>query len=114
MTVEKYLRGIAGFFVLVSVLLAHYHSHYWLFFTAFVLPHGLLELPAAIIATALAVRMGATFAAPPRGMTVGEGWLWALADFVKVFVFLVLPILALAAVIEVHVTPLVVLQAFGG
>ena len=85
-----------------------------LFFTAFVLPHGLLELPAAIIATALAVRMGATFAAPPRGMTVGEGWLWALADFVKVFVFLVLPILALAAVIEVHVTPLVVLQAFGG
>ena len=36
MTVEKYLRGIAGFFVLVSVLLAHYHSHYWLFFTAFV------------------------------------------------------------------------------
>ena len=36
MNVEKSLRGIAGFFVLVSVLLAHYHSHYWLFFTAFV------------------------------------------------------------------------------
>jgi hypothetical protein len=36
MTVERYLRGIAGFFVLVSVLLAHYHSSYWLFFTAFV------------------------------------------------------------------------------
>jgi hypothetical protein len=33
MTIERYLRGIAGFFVLVSVLLAHYHSHYWLFFT---------------------------------------------------------------------------------
>jgi len=36
MTVERYLKGIAGFFVLVSVLLAHYHSPYWLFFTAFV------------------------------------------------------------------------------
>jgi hypothetical protein len=36
MTIERYLRGIAGFFVLVSVLLAHYHSAYWLFFTAFV------------------------------------------------------------------------------
>ncbi len=36
MTVERYLRGIAGFFVLGSVLLAHYHSTYWLFFTAFV------------------------------------------------------------------------------
>ena len=36
MNVERSLRGIAGFFVLVSVLLAHYHSAYWLFFTAFV------------------------------------------------------------------------------
>ena len=34
--VDRYLRGIAGFFVLVSVLLAHYHSPYWLLFTAFV------------------------------------------------------------------------------
>ena len=36
MTVERYLRAIAGFFVLVSVLLAHYHSPYWLLFTGFV------------------------------------------------------------------------------
>ncbi|MFH1371821.1 MAG: DUF2892 domain-containing protein [Planctomycetota bacterium] len=36
MTVERGLRGIAGFFVLVSVLLAYYHSQYWLLFTAFV------------------------------------------------------------------------------
>ena len=36
MTVERYLRAIAGSFVLASVLLAHYHSQYWLFFTGFV------------------------------------------------------------------------------
>lgn len=36
MTVETMLRGIAGFFVIVSVLLAHYHSPYWLWFTGFV------------------------------------------------------------------------------
>ena len=36
MTVERYLRGIAGFFVLVSILLAYYHSPYWLLFTGFV------------------------------------------------------------------------------
>ena len=36
MTVERLLRGLAGFFVLVSALLAHYHSAYWLFFTGFV------------------------------------------------------------------------------
>lgn len=36
MTVERYLRGIAGFFVLLSILLTHFHSPYWLFFTDFV------------------------------------------------------------------------------
>jgi len=36
MTVEKSLRGIAGSFILLSVLLAHYHSPYWLLFTGFV------------------------------------------------------------------------------
>jgi uncharacterized membrane protein SpoIIM required for sporulation/ABC-type transport system involved in multi-copper enzyme maturation permease subunit len=85
-----------------------------LFLTAFVLPHGLFELPAASIATALAVRLGATFMSPKQGVTVGEGWLGALADFVKVFIALVLPLLALAAAIEVHLTPSIVVWAFGG
>jgi hypothetical protein len=34
--VEGTLRGIAGFFVLLSVVLAHYHSLHWLWFTGFV------------------------------------------------------------------------------
>jgi hypothetical protein len=33
---ERMLRGIAGLFILVSLLLAVYVSKYWLFFTAFV------------------------------------------------------------------------------
>lgn len=45
MTVERLLRGIAGSFILVTVLLAHYHSLYWLLFTAFV---GLNLLQSAI------------------------------------------------------------------
>lgn len=36
MTVESILRGMAGFFILLSLLLAHYHSPNWLWFTAFV------------------------------------------------------------------------------
>jgi hypothetical protein len=36
MTVNRYLRMIAGFFILLSVLLAQLHTPYWLFFTAFV------------------------------------------------------------------------------
>ena len=36
MTVDTMLRGIAGFFIIASVLLAHYHSPYWLLLTGFV------------------------------------------------------------------------------
>ncbi len=36
MTVERYLRLIAGSFVLASVLLGVYHSPNWFFFTGFV------------------------------------------------------------------------------
>jgi ABC-type transport system involved in multi-copper enzyme maturation permease subunit/uncharacterized membrane protein SpoIIM required for sporulation len=84
-----------------------------LFLAAFVLPHGVLEIPAAVIATGLAVRLGASVVAPPANASVSSAWLWALADLLKVFVALVLPLLALAAVVEVHVTPAVVVWAFG-
>ncbi|TNF50143.1 MAG: DUF2892 domain-containing protein [Deltaproteobacteria bacterium] len=36
MTINRYLRMIAGFFVMLSVGLSQVHSPYWLFFTAFV------------------------------------------------------------------------------
>ena len=83
------------------------------FLGAFILPHGIIELPAAIFATAMAVRLGASIVSPPPGMTVSQGWLWALADFIKVFVFIVLPLLAVAAFIEIHITPQVVIAVYG-
>ena len=36
MTTERYLRLIAGSFVLVSVVLGYFHSPYWFLFTGFV------------------------------------------------------------------------------
>jgi hypothetical protein len=36
MTIERTLRLIAGFFVLVSLTLGHWVSEYWYLFTAFV------------------------------------------------------------------------------
>lgn len=36
MTVERYLRLIAGFFVLLSLALGHWVNAYWYLFTAFV------------------------------------------------------------------------------
>jgi hypothetical protein len=36
MSIDSLVRRFAGAFVLSSLLLAHYHSPYWLWFTAFV------------------------------------------------------------------------------
>ncbi len=36
MTIERMLRGLAGFFILLSLLLARLVSPWWLLFTAFV------------------------------------------------------------------------------
>jgi hypothetical protein len=33
---DRILRGIAGFFILLSLALAHFVDHRWLWFTAFV------------------------------------------------------------------------------
>jgi len=102
--------AIIGFFA-GEVFLLGYNP--LLFFVVFILPHGIVELPAAIIATAFALRMGASVVSPPRGLTVGEGLLLGLADFLKVFLFLVLPLLLIAAVLEIGVTPQIVLAVYG-
>jgi hypothetical protein len=36
MYIDRWLRLIAGFFILLSLALAHYHNPNWLWFTAFV------------------------------------------------------------------------------
>ena len=36
MTLERWIRLIAGSFIIVSLILCQVHSHYWLLFTAFV------------------------------------------------------------------------------
>ena len=84
------------------------------FLGAFILPHGLFEIPAAVLATAFALRIGASVTAPREGLTVGEGMLLAAADFLKVFLFLVMPLLLIAAFVEANVTPQIVVWAFGG
>jgi uncharacterized membrane protein SpoIIM required for sporulation len=84
----------------------------WLFLATFILPHGIVELPAAIIATGMAVRLGAVIVSPPSGMTVTQGVLLALADFLKILVFLVLPMLIVAAMLEVWLTTWIVVQVW--
>jgi uncharacterized membrane protein SpoIIM required for sporulation/ABC-type transport system involved in multi-copper enzyme maturation permease subunit len=83
------------------------------FFTAFVLPHGVLEIPAIILAGAAILQMGATLAAPSESNTIGEAWLGSLADWTRVMVALVLPLLLAAAVVEVFLTPRIAILIFG-
>ena len=81
---------------------------------AFVLPHGLVEIPAAWIATAFALKIGAAILAPPRGLSLGEGFLLAIVNYLKIFFLLVVPLLLLAAFLEARVTPQVALWLLGG
>lgn len=36
MTIDRIVFAVAGSFILISLLLAHFHSQNWLWFTAFV------------------------------------------------------------------------------
>lgn len=85
----------------------------WVFLGAFILPHGLFELPAAIIGTAFALRIGAALVAPPQGFDVGQGFLLTMANFLKIFVFVVIPLLLIAAFVETEITPQIVYWAYG-
>jgi uncharacterized membrane protein SpoIIM required for sporulation/ABC-type transport system involved in multi-copper enzyme maturation permease subunit len=83
------------------------------FLAVFILPHGILELAAVVLGMGFGLRLGACIMSPPPGFSISEGLLLSLADLLKVFVLLVIPLLLLAAVVEVYVTPLVVMRFFG-
>jgi uncharacterized membrane protein SpoIIM required for sporulation len=103
--------AVVGFF---AGQVALFGQNPLLFLAAFILPHGSFELPAAIIATAFALHIGASVTAPREGMTVGEGFVASIADFAKIFLFLVVPLLLAAAFVEANITPQIVIWAYGG
>jgi uncharacterized membrane protein SpoIIM required for sporulation len=80
--------------------------------TAFILPHGILEIPAILLGMAFALRMGAALVSPPPGLDIGQGLLLTLANFLKVLIFVVVPLLLLAAYIEANITPQIVVALY--
>ncbi|MEW6567067.1 MAG: stage II sporulation protein M [Chloroflexota bacterium] len=84
------------------------------FLVALVAPHAILEVPAALLAGAAILQLGMAAISPPRRRTLGESWLEALAEWARLSVGLVLPMLALAAALEVFVTPRLALMLLGG
>ena len=77
----------------------------WLFLAVTVLPHGIIELPAAIVATAQAMRMGDVILQPPDEGGGVLGIVREAGHFIKVLALIVAPLLLIAAWVEVHVTP---------
>jgi uncharacterized membrane protein SpoIIM required for sporulation/ABC-type transport system involved in multi-copper enzyme maturation permease subunit len=81
----------------------------WKFFTGFVLPHGIIEIPVILLAGATILRIGARLIAPNAGESIGEGLLRSLADWAKIMVGYILPLLLAAAILETYVTPKIAL-----
>ncbi len=86
----------------------------WMFLMGFVLPHGIFEIPAIILTGALIIRLGMTLVIPNDNYTIGEAWIRTLADWTRLIIFLVIPLLVIAAFFEVYITPRVALALFNG
>jgi len=70
-----------------------------------ILPHGIFELPGLILASAAILYIGAALVTPRYSRTLGEVLIEALADWMRIGLGLVLPLLTIAAAIETWVTP---------
>jgi uncharacterized membrane protein SpoIIM required for sporulation/ABC-type transport system involved in multi-copper enzyme maturation permease subunit len=101
--------GLVSFMITEVVLLGH---NPWLFTAVFILPHGILEIPAILLGMTFALRIGAALVSPPAGLDVGQGLLLTTANFIKMLIFVVIPLLLLAAYIEANVTPQIVLAVY--
>lgn len=77
---------------------------------ALILPHGIFEIPAIILATAAVIHLGALLVTPLRARTVGEVFLTGLGRWARVMLGIVIPLFCIAAVIEIYITPLIAVK----
>lgn len=103
--------GVAGYTLVpaVFVVMGYLGSQlipagYGTIFLAAVVPHGVVEVPIIVIATASMFRLGAIITRPPAGQTVGHGWITTLGSTIKILIGVVVPGLAVAALLEVYLT----------
>ena len=93
--------GLLAYFMVPAVAAGISAWEYWV---GFVAPHGIFEFPAMLLAGALVLKLGAGLAAPNKGESIGEGLLRSLADWAKIMVGLIIPLLLAAAIMEAKVT----------
>lgn len=84
------------------------------YITALVLPHAILEIPAAILAGAAILQLGMAAISLPKGSSLGEGWTNSLAEWARISIGIVLPLLIAAAFLEVFLTPRIAVWLLSG
>jgi len=84
----------------------------WVFLLGFVAPHGILEIPAIILTGALIIRLGLVLVTPNEQYTIGETWIRTLADWTRIILLVIVPLLLGAAFLEVYLTPMIALKLF--
>ena len=83
------------------------------FILATVVPHGVVEIPALVLAAAGAIRWHTVVIAPPPERSLSESWVLAAADYFRIFIGLVIPLLFLAGLLEAYLTPQILLRVYG-
>jgi uncharacterized membrane protein SpoIIM required for sporulation len=84
------------------------------YLTALVLPHAIIEVPAAILSGAAILQLGMAAISLPKGSSLGEGWTTSLAEWARISIGIVLPLLITAAVLEVFLTPRIAVWLLSG
>jgi uncharacterized membrane protein SpoIIM required for sporulation/ABC-type transport system involved in multi-copper enzyme maturation permease subunit len=77
----------------------------WPLLLAGIAPHGIFEIPALMLSCAAVMHIGLILVTPQTRKTVGEVLIEGIADWTKITLGVVVPLLAVAAMIEVYVTP---------
>jgi uncharacterized membrane protein SpoIIM required for sporulation len=76
-----------------------------------ILPHGIFEIPALVLASAAILYIGVVLVTPRSRQTLGEVMIEAVADWMKIGLGLVLPLLTIAAMVEAWITPVLLSAA---
>lgn len=75
-----------------------------------ILPHGIFEITAIVLASAAILHMGVLLVTPDPERTIGQVLVESIADWFKVMAAFGIPLLIVAAVIESNITPQLIIS----
>ncbi len=76
-------------------------------FAAYMLPHGIIEIPATALFIGSMIHLSAMLASPAHGETLGAFWLRAWGWWWRIFLGVIVPLMGIGAFVEAYLTPLI-------